>query len=49
MLQSSILSKRAGKTHYLCSETATYISGGKEIKGNNIEGKRKKMGVELHI
>lgn len=49
MLRSFILSKRTGEAHYLYSETATYIGGRKEIKGNNIKGKRKKMRVELHI
>jgi len=49
MLQSFILSKRAGETHYLRSETATYINGRRRIKGNNIQDKRKQMRTELHI
>jgi len=49
MLKKFILSERAGETHYLCGETATYISSRKEIKGNNMEGKSKQMRTELHI
>ena len=44
-----ILSQRARKAHYLCSETATYTGSGKEVKGNNMEPKRKWMIVELYI
>ena len=44
-----ILSQRARKAHYLCSETATYASSGKDVKGNNMEHKRKWMITELHI
>lgn len=49
MLKTFILSTRAGETHYLCSETATYIGSGQEIKGNNTESERKQMRTELHI
>ena len=30
MHENFILSERAGETHYLCSETAKWIGGGKE-------------------
>ena len=43
------LSQRAGEIHYLRSKTATYVGSGKEIKGNNMAGKRKQMRTELHI
>ena len=49
ILENYILSKRARGTYYLCSETAKYIGSGKEIKGNNMEGKRKQMKTDLHI
>ena len=42
ILENFILSKRAGKTHYLRRETAAYIGSGGEVKGNNIEDKRNK-------
>ena len=41
MLKNFILSQRAGKTRYLYSETATYIANGEEIKGSDMEDKRK--------
>jgi len=41
MLENFILSKGVGEIRYSCSETATYIGIGKEIKGNRIEHKRK--------
>ena len=31
------------KTHWLCSETATYISSGEGVKGNDVEDKRNKQ------
>ena len=31
MFKNFILSQRAGKTHYLYSETATYINSGEDI------------------
>ena len=49
MLKIFILSQRAGKTHYLFSEAATYIGSRIEMKGNNIEDERKQMRAELHI
>jgi len=50
MLKNFILSRRAGKAHYLCSETATYIGSGEEAIGNNnMEDKRKQMRTKVHI
>jgi len=49
MLKTFILSQRARKADNLCSEIATCISSGAEIKGNNMEDKRKKMKTELCI
>ena len=49
MFENFSLSKRAGETHYLCSETATYIGSGKDVKGNNMEYKRRQMRTELRI
>ena len=47
--ENFILSQRAGKTHCLCSESATYIGSGEEAKGKNVEDERKQMRTELHI
>lgn len=49
MLKNFILSQRAEKTHYFCSETTTYISSRKEIKGNNMESKRSQVRTKFHI
>ena len=49
MLKNFIPSQRAGETHYLCCETITYIGSGKEIKGNNMEDKRRQTRAEMHI
>lgn len=35
------LSKKAGEIHYLCSEKATCVGNGNEIKGNNMEEQEK--------
>ena len=37
MLEKFILPEKPQETHYLCSETATYISSKKEIEGNDTE------------
>ena len=49
MFKKFTLSKGAGEAHYLCGEMATYIGSVKEIKGNNIENKRKQMRTGLHV
>ena len=49
ILENCILSRMARGTYYSCSETATYIGSGKEIKGNNMEDKRKQMRIDFYI
>ena len=49
MPKNFVLSQRARKAYYLYSEIATYISSRKEVKGNNIEDKRKQITLELRI
>jgi len=50
ILKNFILCHRAGKAYYLCSETATYIGSGEDVKGNNNYGRQEKqMRTELHI
>jgi len=44
-----VQSPRARKAYYLYSETTTYISSGEDVKGNNMEDKRKQMRIELYI
>jgi len=48
-LENFVLSERAREGCYLCSETATYIGCGKEIKGNNTEDWRKQMRKKMYI
>ena len=47
MLKSFILSESAGEAHHVYSETATYISTGKGIKGSNTGDRRKRMRTEF--
>jgi len=49
ILENIIQYQMARKAYYLYSETATYIGSGEEVKGNNMEGKRKQMRTELRI
>ena len=41
MLENFILSERAGGTHYLCSETGTWIGGRKENRRKQYGGQEK--------
>ena len=49
IVKNFIFSQRAGKTHYLYSETATCIGTREEVKGNNMKDQRKQIRTELHI
>jgi len=49
MLENLILSKGAGGTCYLCSETTAFIESGKEIGGDDMEDKRKQIRTGVHI
>jgi len=49
ILEIFIQPQKARNAYYLCSETAIYISSREEVKGNNLEGKRKQMTTEMHI
>ena len=41
IIKNFIISQKAGKANYLCREIAAYVSSGEEVKGNNVEDKRK--------
>jgi len=49
MLKDFILSERSGVSHYLCSKPATYIGGGKEIGGSNMEVGERRTYMRIQI